>query len=97
MTNSNPGQTQLDGVSIRIPVGGTDDRLRTVGAQALLPYPQYCGNIYGQNETSALHVTLPADQGRDGSRTAVDARIHTFSKTSLTLRARKVRPLVGVA
>lgn len=47
-----PGQTALDGVSI--PYAGWVEQMTgctpTV-AQALLPYPQYCGNIYGQNES----------------------------------------------
>jgi len=45
-----PGQTQLDGVSI--PYAGWVEQMTGCApsvAQALLPYPQYCGNIYGQN------------------------------------------------
>jgi hypothetical protein len=46
-----PGQTILDGVSI--PYAGWVEQMTACPptvAQALLPYPQYCGNIYGQNE-----------------------------------------------
>jgi len=46
-----PGQTVLDGVPI--PYSGWVEQLTSCPpsvAQALLPYPQYCGNIYGQNE-----------------------------------------------
>ena len=45
------GQTELNGV--RIPYAGWREQLRGCPpsvAQALLPFPQYCGNIYGQNE-----------------------------------------------
>jgi hypothetical protein len=46
-----PGQTVLDGVSI--PYAGWVEQMTgcvpTV-AQALLPYPQYCGNLWGINE-----------------------------------------------
>jgi hypothetical protein len=47
-----PGQTTLDGVSI--PYAGWVEQMTGCAptvAQALLPYPQYCGNIYGQNES----------------------------------------------
>jgi hypothetical protein len=46
-----PGQTFLDGVPI--PYAGWTQQMTGCAptvAQALLPYPQYCGNIYGQNE-----------------------------------------------
>lgn len=46
-----PGQTELNGV--KIPYDGWQQQLRGCApsvAQALLPLPQYCGNIYGQNE-----------------------------------------------
>ncbi|MBV9034507.1 MAG: TonB-dependent receptor [Acidobacteriaceae bacterium] len=48
-----PGQTVLDGVSI--PYAGWVEQMKGCPpsvAQALLPYPQYCGNIYGQNENN---------------------------------------------
>lgn len=47
-----PGQTTLDGVSI--PYAGWVEQMTGCApsvAQALLPYPQYCGNIYGENES----------------------------------------------
>ena len=46
-----PGQTSLHGVNI--PYAGWVEQMKGCApsvAQALLPYPQYCGNIYGQNE-----------------------------------------------
>jgi outer membrane receptor protein involved in Fe transport len=46
-----PGQTSLDGVSI--PYAGWVQQMKGCAptvAQALTPFPQYCGNIYGQNE-----------------------------------------------
>lgn len=46
-----PGQTELHGV--KIPYAGWQEQMKGCPpsvAQALLPYPQYCGNIYGQNE-----------------------------------------------
>ncbi len=46
-----PGQASLDGVPI--PYAGWTQQMTGCAptvAQALLPYPQYCGNIYGQNE-----------------------------------------------
>jgi hypothetical protein len=49
-----PGQTSLYGVNI--PYAGWTESLRSVGTclptvgQALLPYPQYCGGLYGTNE-----------------------------------------------
>lgn len=46
-----PGQTTLDGVSI--PYAGWVEQMTACPptvAQALLAYPQYCGNIRGQNE-----------------------------------------------
>lgn len=46
-----PGQTELHGV--RIPYAGWREQMRSCPpsvAQALLPFPQYCGGIYGQNE-----------------------------------------------
>ena len=48
-----PGQTSLDGVNI--PYAGWVDQMKgcqpTVG-QALLPYPQYCGSLLGDNENA---------------------------------------------
>jgi hypothetical protein len=46
-----PGQTVLDGVSI--PYAGWAEQMtgcEPTVAHALLPYPQYCGNIQGMNE-----------------------------------------------
>jgi hypothetical protein len=46
-----PGQTELHGV--RVPYEGWREQMRACPpsvAQALMPFPQYCGGIYGQNE-----------------------------------------------
>jgi len=46
-----PGQTSLHGVPI--PYAGWVEQMKSCPpslAQALLPFPQYCGNIYGANE-----------------------------------------------
>src|SRR5205823_11524616 len=46
-----PGQNELDGVPIPYP--GWVEQMSGCGAtvsQALLPYPQYCGGLYGLNE-----------------------------------------------
>jgi len=46
-----PGQTTLDGVSI--PYAGWIEQMQACApsvAQALLPYPQYCGGLLGVNE-----------------------------------------------
>ena len=48
-----PGQTQLDGVAIPYP--GWVEQMSGCGAtvaQALLPYPQYCGALLGLNENA---------------------------------------------
>jgi len=46
-----PGMTTLDGVNV--PYAGWITQMTGCSptvAQALLPYPQFCGNIYGENE-----------------------------------------------
>ncbi len=46
-----PGQTTLDGVSV--PYDGWADQMQACApsvAQALVPYPQYCGGLLGVNE-----------------------------------------------
>jgi Carboxypeptidase regulatory-like domain len=48
-----PGQTELDGV--KIPYAGWVEQMTGCApsvAQALLPYPQYCGSIQGNNENA---------------------------------------------
>jgi hypothetical protein len=48
-----PGQTELHGVPV--PYEGWTEQMTGCGpsvAQALLPYPQYCGNIFGLNENA---------------------------------------------
>jgi outer membrane receptor protein involved in Fe transport len=79
-----PGQTALDGVSI--PYAGWVEQMTgctpTV-AQALLPYPQYCGNIYGQNESdgnSTYHAfQLSAEKRFSGGLYFLAS--YSFSKT----------------
>ena len=47
-----PGQTSLDGVPV--PYAGWVDQLGCAAnvAQALLPFPQYCSELLGQNENA---------------------------------------------
>jgi hypothetical protein len=50
-----PGQTELHGVSIPYP--GWVEQMRQCAprvAQALLPYPQFCGNLYPLNENGGF-------------------------------------------
>ena len=54
-----PGQTTLDGVAA--PYAGWAQQMTGCAptvAQALLPFPQYCGNIYGQNELATPPIML---------------------------------------
>ena len=49
------GQTTLDGVSI--PYAGWIDQMQACApsvAQALLPYPQFCGNLYNLGENAGI-------------------------------------------
>lgn len=78
------GQTVLNGV--HIPYAGWVQQMTgcppTV-AQALLPYPQYCGNIFGQNENqgnSTFH-SLQLTAGKRYSGGLYFLAAYTFSKT----------------
>ena len=67
-----PGETTLDGVSI--PYAGWVEQMTGCAptvAQALLPYPQYCGRIYGQNRaTETRPIMLFSSARRSDSRAA---------------------------
>ncbi|MDQ2841091.1 MAG: carboxypeptidase regulatory-like domain-containing protein [Acidobacteriota bacterium] len=79
-----PGQTSLDGVPI--PYAGWVQQMTGCPpsvAQALLPYPQYCGRIYGQNESdgnSTYHALELSAEKRFSSGLYFLAA-YTFSKT----------------
>jgi hypothetical protein len=79
-----PGQTTLDGVSI--PYGGWVQQMTGCAptvAQALLPYPQYCGNIYGQNESdgNSTYHALQLSAEKRFSAGLYFLAAYTFSKT----------------
>ena len=79
-----PGQTSLDGVSI--PYAGWVQQMTGCAptvAQALLPYPQYCGNIYGQNESqgNSTYHSLQASVEKRFSGGLYFLGSYTFSKT----------------
>jgi hypothetical protein len=78
-----PGQTVLNGVPI--PYQGWVQQMTGCAptvAQALLPYPQYCGNIIGQNESdgnSTFH-SLQLTVGKRYSAGLYFLAAYTFSK-----------------
>ena len=79
-----PGQTSLDGVSI--PYAGWVQQMTGCAptvAQALLPYPQYCGNIYGQNENvgNSTYHSLQIKAEKRYSSGFYFLAAYTFSKT----------------
>ncbi|HVT91550.1 MAG TPA: TonB-dependent receptor [Bryobacteraceae bacterium] len=79
-----PGQTTLDGVSI--PYAGWVEQMTGCAptvAQALLPYPQYCGNIYGQNESNgnSTYHALQVSAEKRFSAGFYFLASYTFSKT----------------
>lgn len=47
-----PGQTSLDGVPVPYPDWVSQMQCAPTVAQALLPYPQYCSELVGQNENA---------------------------------------------
>jgi outer membrane receptor protein involved in Fe transport len=79
-----PGEASLDGV--RAPYAGWAAQMTGCAptvAQALLPFPQYCGNIYGQNESdgnSTFHA-LEVTAERRFSHGLYFLAAYTFSKT----------------
>ena len=47
-----PGQASLDGVAAPYTTWAGEMQCTAYVAQALLPYPQYCGSLFGQNENA---------------------------------------------
>ena len=79
-----PGQTVLDGV--KAPYAGWAQQMTGCAptvAQALLPFPQYCGNIYGQNESdgNSTYHALQLSAERRFSHGLYFLAAYTFSKT----------------
>ncbi len=78
------GQTSLDGVSI--PYAGWVEQMKGCSptvAQALLPYPQYCGNIRGQNENdgNSTYHSLQVKVEKRFSEGLFLLMAYTFSKS----------------
>src|SRR5260370_33144094 len=78
------GQTMLDGVPV--PYTGWVEQMTGCApsvAQALLPYPQYCGNIYGQNENvgNSTYHSLQAKLEKRFSKGIWMLASYTWSKT----------------
>src|SRR5260370_10860300 len=78
------GQTMLDGVPV--PYTGWVEQMTGCApsvAQALLPYPQYCGNIYGQNENvgNSTYNALQIKAEKRFSHGVWMLASYTFSKT----------------
>jgi hypothetical protein len=79
-----PGETTLDGVSI--PYAGWVQQMTGCAptvAQALRLYPQYCGNIYGQNESdgNSTYHALQLTAEKRFSNGLYFLADYTFSKT----------------
>lgn len=79
-----PGQTTLDGVSI--PYAGWVEQMTGCAptvAQALVAYPQYCGNIFGQNENvgNSTYHSLQVKAEKRLSQGIYILGAYTFSKT----------------
>jgi hypothetical protein len=78
-----PGQTSLHGVPI--PYSGWVEQMSACPptlAQALLPFPQYCGNIYGANENlgNSTYHSLQLKVEKQFSRGLWFLSSYTFSK-----------------
>jgi hypothetical protein len=78
-----PGQTSLHGVSI--PYAGWVEQMTGCApslAQALLPFPQYCGNIYGINENvgNSTYHSLQLKAEKQFSNGLWFLSSYTFSK-----------------
>jgi Carboxypeptidase regulatory-like domain len=79
-----PGMASLDGVPAPYP--GWAAQMTGCApsvAQALLPYPQYCGNIYGQNENdgNSTYNSLQAKLEKRLSKGLWSMVAYTWSKT----------------
>ncbi len=77
------GQTSLHGVSL--PYAGWVEQMQACApslAQALLPFPQYCGNIYGINENvgNSTYHSLQLKAEKQFSRGLWFLSSYTFSK-----------------
>src|SRR5439155_19477182 len=78
-----PGMSTLDGVNI--PYAGWVEQMKGCEpsvAQALLPYPQYCSRIYGQNENvgNSTYHSLQAKLEKRFSKGMSLLVSYTFSK-----------------
>src|SRR5215813_8196760 len=78
-----PGQTSLHGVPV--PYAGWVEQMQSCApslAQALLPFPQYCGNIYGINENvgNSTYHSLQLKAEKRFSRGLWFLTSYTFSK-----------------
>jgi hypothetical protein len=78
-----PGQTSLHGVPV--PYAGWVDQMTGCSpslAQALLPFPQYCGNIFGINENvgNSTYHSLQIKSEKQFSRGMWFLGSYTFSK-----------------
>lgn len=79
-----PGQTSLNGVPV--PYSGWVEQMQACPptlAQALLPFPQYCGNIYGINENAgnSTYHSLQLKAEKRFSKGLWFLTSYTFSKT----------------
>ncbi|MGA8594570.1 MAG: TonB-dependent receptor [Bryobacteraceae bacterium] len=81
-----PGQTSLDGVNV--PYANWVQILNSAGtckptvAQALVPYPQYCGALFGlnENEGNSEYQSFQTKIGKNFSNGAYVEANYTFSK-----------------
>ena len=78
-----PGQTSLHGVPV--PYAGWVEQMQACDptlAQALLPFPQYCGNIYGANENvgNSTYHSLQLKAEKQFSHGLWFLSSYTFSK-----------------
>src|SRR5262249_26476308 len=96
-----PGQTTLDGVNI--PYAGWVEQMKGCAptvAQALVRYPQYCGNIFGQNENvgNSTYHSLQVKAEKRLSHGVYLLGSYTFSKTLTDAQSAQssAAPLLGL-